>query len=167
MLAADGFIEQRPQVGFWVQPVTWDEVAELQRLRSGLEGRVGMTLASQDPGEALEQGRSNLDAMEKYAVEADAANFARAEAAFHVDLARSARFPSGVRVLQRWMVRVRMYCPGLVRLDQDAMRAAVDDGRDCLKAIESGDAHEAMRALEQSVDLSTRRIEAAGQPLLV
>jgi len=159
MLAADGFIDQRPQVGFWVQPMSWDELLELQRLRSGVEARIALSLIARPSETALKDARATLDIAESYANNGDVAGFAKTEAEFHVNLARSAASPLAVRVLEPWMIRLRMYCPGLVVLDTDAMLETISDDRVWLDAIERLDNRAAIDMTESIMDRHTDRLQ--------
>jgi DNA-binding GntR family transcriptional regulator len=156
VLASQGFVHQRPQVGFWVLPVDVGELAQVQRLSQGVEALALRTLA-QEPNPIQPEAQEHLRAMEKSSDSADFQVFWSAEIALHRVLLRSANLHSATRVLEEWMLRALLFRVQL-RADEHStyeferdMKNTLGRDQELLALLEKGDARAAVDMLGKSL----------------
>ncbi|MFD0481661.1 GntR family transcriptional regulator [Kineococcus sp. GCM10028916] len=154
-LAADGFLDLRPNAGATVAAVPVDDLADLYAVRTVAEGitaaRCARRVAAGDAdglvaelGEIVEAGFAAL-------AEERAAEGARLNAEFHASIARASGAASMTMVLRR--VTERIQWAYATTVPQQGKRAWTEH-RQIVAAIAAGDEARASRCMETHVERS-------------
>lgn len=158
VLAADGFIRQRPQVGFYVLPVKWGEVLEILSLRLQVEALIASHLATVKLGPAHQQLETILQTKWEHA-----ATFARLDTQFHVGLATAAGFHIAARNIKSWRGKLQVFRAGAPVTATDSEEIAKDHSQ-ILAAIVTGDSTQAAAAVKRHFECAAQRLSRMVQP---
>jgi DNA-binding GntR family transcriptional regulator len=146
VLAAEGFVRQRPQVGFFIVPVLWPDVEEILSLRTQIEALVVQRLAEIGLGHAsdsLEAIQKRLDAARKHEAVLE---FAQIDTEFHSRMAHAAGFRTAMRSISSWRNKLLAFRRGTL-MDPPGMNDVFNEHSAVLGAIKKGDAVAAVNSL--------------------
>lgn len=144
ILAHEGFIVQVPQRGFWVVPVTDEDIRDLMGLRLASElavvdavGGAPTSLAGAET--ALERMRAHAESDQDNSAGLEA--FAEWDNRFHVALAQGARHSTAARYIDTWRDFLRLYRlqSGHAHPPPEERMEIVSEHEQMLEALRQGD----------------------------
>lgn len=152
VLASDGFIRQRPQVGFFVLPVRWAEVREILSLRLQVEALIASHLAQVKLGPAHDRLEAILQEQR-----GQTAPLGKLDTDFHVGLAVAAGFHTAARNIKSWRGKLQVFRAGTPVSAHEAEEIMQDHAR-MLAAINGGDASRAAAAVRRHFEAAAERL---------
>lgn len=156
MLEEAGLVRQEKNRGVFVRSIGLDEAVEIFDLRVMMDEAVGRQLAqSITPGQ-LKAVRTMADAMEKAVKAGDAETYHLLNLDFHDKLVELAGNRKLTALYRRLMNELSLF-RRLHLVDATLMPASAGEHRALVKAIASGDAEAAGRAMREHALLSKRR----------
>jgi len=156
MLEEAGLVRTEKNRGVFVRDIPIDEAVEIFDLRAAMEELVGRRLAQAITGAQLREVRTLVDAMERAVKAADARGYHLLNLQFHerlVELAGNRKLTAIYRKLIKELSLFRR----LNLADGWLMPVSASEHRSIVKAIASGDAEAAGRAMFEHVMESKER----------
>lgn len=150
MLEEAGLVRQEKNRGVFVRHIPLDEAMEIFDLRAMMDEAVGRQLAAAITPDQLRQVRSMVDAMERAVKAGDADTYHLLNLQFHDTLVAF----SGNRkltVLYRRLINELSLFRRMNLADSNQLPVSASEHRAIVKAIASGDAEAAGRAMRQHV----------------
>lgn len=166
MLEEAGLVRQEKNRGVFVRHIPLDEAMEIFDLRAMMDEAVGRQLAAAITPDQLRQVRSMVDAMERAVKAGDADTYHLLNLQFHDTLVAF----SGNRkltVLYRRLINELSLFRRMNLADSNQLPVSASEHRAIVKAIASGDAEAAGRAMRQHVldsKMRTQRNNSAPAP---
>ena len=146
MLDEAGLVRTEKNRGVFVRDIPLDEAIEIFELRAAMEESVGRRLAEHMTAAQKREARALVHAMEQAVKAADAHNYHRLNLQFHdrlVDMAGNRKLTSIYRKLVKEISLFRR----LNLADESLLPASAHAHREILRAIQSGQAEVAGRAM--------------------
>jgi phosphonate utilization transcriptional regulator len=163
-LAEAGLVRNEKNRGVYVREISFEEADEIYELREALEEIIGRRVTRAITPDGLERLKAMLDPMKKAAQAQDLEQYAQLNLQFHdmlLDTCGSQKLTETYKRLIKELSLFRMRA-----LDGGGgLRVSVDEHREIVKAIASGDAELAGSVLRQHVAGSRARMhKALGRP---
>ncbi len=159
-LAEAGLVRNEKNRGVYVREISFEEADEIYELREALEEIIGRRVTQAISPDGLERLKAMLDPMKKAAQAKDLEQYAQLNLQFHdmlLDTAGSQKLTETYKRLIKELALFRMRA-----LDGGGgLGVSVDEHREIVKAIASGDADRAGRALRLHVADSRARMHKA------
>lgn len=149
-LATEGLVEILPQRGTRAARIRLAEIRESMLIRKSLEAMVAETAAQRLPTEAIIALERNLLAQEAAVQRDDKAAFHALDLAFHAILVDSLELPRVAAVIEASRANIDRVRQLLSSPRRHAVTLA--EHRDLLKAVETGNAQAARRAMESHLE---------------
>ena len=158
MLEEAGLVRLEKNRGAFVRHIDFDEAMEIFDLRAMMDEAVGRQLATGIQPAQLRQARAQVDAMERAAKADDAAGYHLLNLQFHDSLVA---FTGNRKLcaLYRRLINELSLFRRLNLADASTLPLSVQEHRAIVKAIASGDAEAAGRAMRQHVLDSKQRTQ--------
>lgn len=162
-LEAEGLVTIIPNRGPQIPVLTWEQAAEIYRVRALLEGEAAALCAARATPEQLEELRAALDLFGKAVHAGDSARRLSATAEFYRLMQEAAGNTLIDDLLRRLLARINF-----LRAQSMSRRArahsSLREMRAILEAIVKGDAEAARRAAEHHVENASEAARAALTP---
>ena len=158
MLEEAGLVRQEKNRGAFVRHIAFDEAMEIFDLRAMMDEAVGRQLAQVIQPEQLRQVRAQVEAMERAVKAADAAGYHRLNLQFHDTLVSFAGNRKLCTLYRRLINELSLF-RRMNLADAAMLPVSAQEHRDIVKAIASGDADRAGRAMRQHVLDSKQRTQ--------
>ena len=166
VLEEAGLVRQEKNRGVFVRHIPLDEALEIFELRAMMDEAVGRQLAAHISAEQLRQVRSRVDAMERAVKAGDADSYHLLNLEFHDTLVAFAGNRKLTALYRRLINQLSLY-RRLNLADSAMLPVSASEHRAIVKAIASGDAEAAGRAMRQHVlDSKQRTQRNHGAPAL-
>ena len=149
-----GVVQQLPNVGVHVRLITIEEVREILRIRSGLEGAVVQELVGNRANDGkLREIATNMR-------QADAHEFMKQDTLFHCEMARLAGFDSSLAFINGLRDRLHVFrLRNMTPPTPDEMADIVREHVAIMDALrESSDATPAVQALQEHLQATESRL---------
>lgn len=158
MLEETGLVRQEKNRGVFVRSIPLEEALEIYELRAMMEEAVGRRLAAGITPEQLRQVRSMVDAMERAVKTGDADGYHLLNLEFHDTLVAFAGNRKLTALYRRLINQLSLF-RRLNLADAQQLPVSASEHRGIVKAIASGDAEAAGRALRLHVEDSRQRAQ--------
>jgi phosphonate utilization transcriptional regulator len=158
MLEETGLVRQEKNRGVFVRSIPLDEALEIYELRAMMEEAVGRRLADGITPEQLRQVRAMVDAMERAVKAGDADGYHLLNLEFHDTLVAFAGNRKLIALYRRLINQLSLF-RRLNLADSNQLPQSASEHRAIVKAIASGDAEAAGRALRLHVLDSQQRTQ--------
>ena len=158
MLEEAGLVRQEKNRGVFVRHIPLHEAMEIYDLRAMMDEAVGRQLAAHITPEQLRQVRGRVDAMERAVKAGDADTYHLLNLEFHDTLVAFAGNRK-LTVLYRRLINELSLFRRMNLADSAMLPVSASEHRAIVKAIASGDAEAAGRAMRQHVLDSKQRTE--------
>jgi DNA-binding GntR family transcriptional regulator len=145
-LAAEGAVTSVPRLGFYVVPLSADEVLQLYPIR-GILDPAALRLGGLPPPERLARLR---DLNRRFVAARDPEEAVRIDDEWHLELIAGCDNPILLGFIEQMMWRTRRYELGLMR-ERDNLEHSGEDHEHILAALEAGDLDAACAALEANM----------------
>lgn len=158
MLEEAGLVRQEKNRGVFVRDIPLGEAMEIYDLRAMMDEAVGRQLAAHITAEQLRQVRSKVDAMERAVKAGDADSYHLLNLEFHDTLVAFAGNRKLTALYRRLINQLSLF-RRLNLADSAMLPVSASEHRAIVKAIASGDAEAAGRAMRQHVLDSKQRTQ--------
>ena len=166
VLEEAGLVRQEKNRGVFVRHIPLDEALEIFELRAMMDEAVGRQLAAHISAEQLRQVRSRVDAMERAVKAGDADSYHLLNLEFHDTLVAFAGNRKLTALYRRLINQLSLY-RRLNLTDSAMLPVSASEHRAIVRAIASGDAEAAGRAMRQhALDSKQRTQRNHGAPAL-
>ncbi|SFC20044.1 transcriptional regulator, GntR family [Polaromonas sp. OV174] len=159
-----GLVRNEKNRGVFVREIGFEEADEIYELREALEEIIGRRVASAMKPDALERLKGMLAPMKSAAQAADVEQYAQLNLQFHEILLETAGSQKLIETYKRLIKELHLF--RMRALDSGGgLRVSVDEHREIVDAIASGDADRAGKAMREHVAVSRARMHKAfGRP---
>ena len=158
MLEEAGLVRQEKNRGVFVRDIPLDEALEIYDLRAMMDDDVGRQLAARITPEQLRQVRSMVDAMERAVKAGDADAYHLLNLEFHDTLVAFTGNRKLIALYRRLINELSLFRRRNLA-DRTQLPVSASEHRGIVKAIASGDADAAGRAMRQHALDSRQRTE--------
>jgi len=159
-----GLVRNEKNRGVFVREISFEEADEIYELREALEEIIGRRVARAITPDGIERLKGMLKAMRSAAKAQDVEQYAQLNLQFHEVLLETAGSQKLVETYKRLIKELLLFRMRALD-DGGGLRVSVDEHRDIVDAVASGDAERAGRALRQHVaDSRSRMHKAMGRP---
>jgi phosphonate utilization transcriptional regulator len=168
MLEEAGLVRQEKNRGVFVRDIALEEALEIYDLRAMMDDDVGRQLAERITPEQLRQVRAMVDAMERAVKAGDADNYHLLNLEFHDTLVAFTGNRKLIALYRRLINELSLF-RRMNLADSKQLPVSASEHRGIVKAIASGDAEAAGRAMRQHVLDSkqrTQRNNTSAEPVL-
>jgi DNA-binding GntR family transcriptional regulator len=158
ILAQEGLVDQIPQVGVTVHAFSQEEIDELLNTRQILETQIAARLANRPPSaEDVGELRRVHGEMEQAAEDGDKQRFLEADARFHMEIARRARYFLAAELLKGISDKIRIV--GLTAIKREnGMDEVLDEHLAILDSIAVHDGEQASTAMDKHLAATGQRL---------
>lgn len=157
-LGAEGLVREEPRRGAFVVSMARADVREVYDLRAALEARAARAIIEQGDRAILNRLEEMLEPIERAVRERDATAVVNADLKFHEAVVRL----SGNSRLHRVFVSQASTLGALLRMERErsypGLSVAVREHRALVKAIKSGDVHEAEELFVDHIEQARDRL---------
>lgn len=156
-LEHEGLVISRPRSGYFVKPISKEEVHEICEIRKVIEALALKWAIERKKEKLIRELRKNIRISEKKLEENDIKSFVELDAKFHekiAELSGSERLLELSRALRRHMLRYRIESIYL----RDNVERAIEGHKRILLAMERGSQEEMLEALQSHIDKSREDI---------
>ncbi len=157
MLEEAGLVRQEKNRGVFVRDIPLDEAVEIFDLRAAMDELIGRRLAASITPEQLKSARTIVDGMEAAARRGDADAYHRLNLQFHDALVEFAGNRKLAAIYRKLVKELALFRRRNLN-DRAVLPQSVAEHRQILKAIASGDAEAAGRAMYEHVIESKERM---------
>lgn len=156
-LEHEGLLVSRPRSGYFVKPISKEEVYEICEIRKVIEGLALAWAIKRHKERLIRELRRNIELCEKRLKNNDVKSFVDMDARFHeiiADLSGSERILELARALRRHMLRYRIQSIYV----KDNVERAIEGHKKILSAVEEGSEKKIEEALKSHMDTSKEDI---------
>lgn len=159
-----GLVRNEKNRGVFVREIGFEEADEIYELREALEEIIGRRVANAMKPDAIERLKGMLAPMKSAAQAADLEQYAQLNLQFHEILLETAGSQKLIETYKRLIKELHLF--RMRALDSGGgLRVSVDEHREIVDAIASGDPDRAGKAMRQHVAESRARMhKALGRP---
>jgi phosphonate utilization transcriptional regulator len=154
-----GLVRNEKNRGVFVREIAFEEADEIYELREALEEIIGRRVTRAMAPDALERLRAMLEPMKSAAQAQDLEQYAQLNLQFHEILLETAGSQKLTETYKRLIKELHLF--RMRALDGGGLRVSVDEHREIVEAIASGDADLAGRVMRQHVAGSRARMHKA------
>ena len=155
-----GLVRNEKNRGVFVREISFEEADEIYELREALEEIIGRRVALAIKPDALERLKAMLEPMKSAAQAADLEQYAQLNLQFHEILLDTAGSQKLIETYKRLIKELHLF--RMRALDSGGgLRVSVDEHRDIVDAIASGDPDRAGKAMREHVAVSRARMHKA------
>lgn len=159
-----GLVRNEKNRGVFVREISFEEADEIYELREALEEIIGRRVTRAITADGIERLKGMLKAMRSAAKAQDVEQYAQLNLQFHEVLLETAGSQKLIETYKRLIKELLLFRMRALD-DGGGLRVSVDEHRDIVDAIASGDPERAGRALRQHVSDSRGRMHMAmGRP---
>jgi phosphonate utilization transcriptional regulator len=159
-----GLVRNEKNRGVFVREISFEEADEIYELREALEEIIGRRVTRAIAPDGIERLKGMLKAMGSAAKAKDVEQYAQLNLQFHEVLLETAGSQKLVETYRRLIKELLLFRMRALD-DGGGLRVSVDEHREIVDAIASGDAERAGRVMRQHVaDSRSRMHTAMGRP---
>jgi phosphonate utilization transcriptional regulator len=159
-----GLVRNEKNRGVFVREISFEEADEIYELREALEEIIGRRVTKAIAPDGIERLKGMLKAMGSAAKAKDVEQYAQLNLQFHEVLLETAGSQKLIETYKRLIKELLLFRMRALD-DGGGLRVSVDEHRDIVDAIASGDAERAGRVMRQHVaDSRSRMHTAMGRP---
>ena len=159
-----GLVRNEKNRGVFVREISFEEADEIYELREALEEIIGRRVTRAIAPDGIERLKGMLKAMASAAKAQDVEQYAQLNLQFHEVLLETAGSQKLIETYRRLIKELLLFRMRALD-DGGGLRVSVDEHRDIVDAIASGDAGRAGRVMRQHVaDSRSRMHTAMGRP---